>query len=71
MKVLRIKDVCERTGLKRAWLYRLEGRQQFPARVELGPNAVGWIESEVDEWIAARPRRSVRENSAQSLRPEV
>lgn len=71
MRVLRIKDVCERTGLKHAWIYKLEGEGRFPARVELGPNAVGWLESEVDEWISSRPRRSVRENRPQPNGPEV
>lgn len=28
----------------------------FPAPVQLGPNAVAWIRSEVDEWRASRPR---------------
>jgi len=26
----------------------------FPKQVQLGPKAVGWIEAEIDAWIAAR-----------------
>lgn len=58
MKILRIKDVCAKIGISRTRVYELEHDGRFPARIELGPNSVGWYESEVDEWIVARPRRS-------------
>ena len=28
----------------------------FPRQVQLGPRAVGWLESEVSDWIAERVR---------------
>ena len=28
----------------------------FPPPIQLGPRAVGWLEHEIDEWIASRPR---------------
>lgn len=40
-------------------IYRLEKQGKFPRRIPLGPNSVGWLFSEVMEWIetkaAARP----------------
>jgi len=56
MRVLRRKEVVEKTGLAHITLYKLEKLNKFPRRIQLTPNAVGWIESEVDDWIAARPR---------------
>jgi predicted DNA-binding transcriptional regulator AlpA len=35
----------------RRHLYTLESEHKFPKRVALGENRVGWIESEVDDWI--------------------
>jgi prophage regulatory protein len=35
---------------------KLEKRGEFPKRVRLGPNSVGWIESEIDDWLAKRQR---------------
>lgn len=35
-------------------LWRLEKAGRFPRRMKLGPNSVGWLESEIDEWIASR-----------------
>jgi prophage regulatory protein len=29
----------------------LESERKFPKRVPLGENRVGWIESEIEDWI--------------------
>jgi prophage regulatory protein len=34
----------------------LERLGEFPMHFQLGPNSVGWVASEVDEWIEARIR---------------
>jgi prophage regulatory protein len=57
LKVLRRPEVCKKTGLSYPTLYRYEKAGDFPARRQLGPNSVGWIESEIDEWIEARVKR--------------
>jgi len=46
--------MLNRTGLSRATQARLEAAGQFPGRVQLGPNSVGWIEEEVEQWIESR-----------------
>ena len=33
---------------------RLEAAGQFPKRVQLGPNRVAWLLSEVDAWLSKR-----------------
>jgi len=35
-------------------IWRLERDGQFPKRIQLGPMAVGWLESEVNDWIKER-----------------
>jgi prophage regulatory protein len=35
----------------RRHLYTLESERKFPKRVALGENRVGWIESEIDDWL--------------------
>ncbi|MYA33834.1 MAG: AlpA family transcriptional regulator [Gemmatimonadales bacterium] len=50
-RFLRLPEVIARTGRSRSTIYvRLEERR-FPRPVSLGGRAVGWIESEIDEWI--------------------
>ncbi len=63
MTILRTPDVMKATGLSRTTLWRLERSGRFPERVRLGPNSVGWVESEVLAWIDARPRGMTIANS--------
>jgi prophage regulatory protein len=51
---LRRKQVETRTGLSRSTIYQYIKDGVFPKPVPLGPRAVGWLESDVSEWIAAR-----------------
>ena len=53
-QILRYKAVSDTTGLSRTTLWRLERDGRFPHRRQISTNAVGWLRSEVDEWIAAR-----------------
>lgn len=54
--ILRRPQVCEVTGLSYATIWRKERAGQFPQRVKLGANSVGWIASEVDSWLRERVR---------------
>ncbi len=54
LRLIPLRDVLARTGLKRSTLYVRIGRGQFPKPVRLGPNRVGWVEQEVEDWIRAR-----------------
>lgn len=54
MKVLRLWEVLEVTGLSRASVYRLMKEGMFPLQIKLGPRSAGWICSEIMEWIQIR-----------------
>jgi prophage regulatory protein len=51
-KILRLPVVLDRTGLSRSSVYLRVTEGRFPRPVSLGARAVGWIETEVEEWIA-------------------
>jgi prophage regulatory protein len=55
-RVQRAREVQRLTGLSRSTLWRLEKDGDFPKRLKLGPGAVGWLESEVLEWLSTRKR---------------
>ena len=55
--IRRLRQVTARTGLARSTLYEAIKAGQFPSPVALGPRAVGWLESDIEAWIAARVRR--------------
>ena len=58
VQILRLPQVCKVTGLGRSMIYQLEAERRFPSRVRIGLRAVGWIEAEVQTWLAEQIRRS-------------
>jgi prophage regulatory protein len=64
--ILRLPEVKNRVGLSRSAIYLAISRAEFPKPVQLGARAVGWLESEVEEWIGERVKhsRSCHESSA-------
>jgi prophage regulatory protein len=53
--ILRMPQVIEMTGVSRAHVYALISRDEFPRPIRIGKRAVGWIETDVEAWITARP----------------
>lgn len=50
-RILRLKEVMERTGLSRSTIYELMTKAQFPKQVQLSLRCVGWSEDDVHDWI--------------------
>jgi prophage regulatory protein len=53
-KFLRMTEVQSRVPYSRSTIYLKVSRGEFPAPIDLGARAVAWLESDIDEWIAAR-----------------
>ena len=60
--ILRRHQVQQRTGLSRSTLYQYIKDGAFPASVQLGPRAVGWLESDISDWITARVKLARQRN---------
>jgi prophage regulatory protein len=54
IRVLRLPEVCEITGLCRSSIYQMEAEQRFPHRIKIGARSLGWIESEIQGWLRRR-----------------
>ena len=54
MRIIRLNEVINRTGLGKTSLYKFIKAKTFPHPIALGERAVGWVEAEVDQWITAR-----------------
>lgn len=54
--ILRIHQVEQRTGYKRPTIYKKIKLGEFPRQIPLGARAVGWLESDIDNWISSRVR---------------
>ena len=49
--ILRLPAVKARTGLSRSTIYLRISEGIFPKQIHLGSRAVGWVETEIDEWL--------------------
>ncbi len=54
MRIIRKPELMSKIGLSDATIYRMEKAGRFPKRMQLGGNSVGWVESEVLEWVESR-----------------
>jgi prophage regulatory protein len=54
LRLLRLTQVMAITGLGKTKIYDLQSAGEFPMRVQITAHSVGWIEEEVQTWIAAR-----------------
>jgi prophage regulatory protein len=46
-----MKDLMKKIGLSHTTIWRLEKRGQFPKSRRLSPRRIGWVVSEIDEWV--------------------
>ncbi|WP_081078104.1 helix-turn-helix transcriptional regulator [Burkholderia territorii] len=73
LRILRIKQLVERTNLSRATLYVLMASDPtFPKKIKLTARSIGFLESEVQAWIEARAqlRGAVSPNSQPQPQPQ-
>ena len=52
--IIRLPRTIQKTGLSRSTIYSLVSRGDFPQQIKLSPRTMGFLESEIDEWIAGR-----------------
>jgi prophage regulatory protein len=53
-KINRLPVVEDRVGLSRSSIYLRMSKGLFPQSISLGGRAVGWLESDIDEWLEQR-----------------
>jgi len=55
LRILRMKQLIERTALSRATLYSLLSKDPtFPSKIQLTVRTIGFYEHEVEAWLASR-----------------
>lgn len=60
-RIVRLDELLKWLGVSRSTLYLWIANGTFPKQVPLGARAVGWIESEVKEWLDRQIERSREE----------
>jgi prophage regulatory protein len=54
MRILGEKELLRKVPVSRMTLWNWEKSGTFPKRLKLSSGRVGWIESEVDKWLAEK-----------------
>jgi prophage regulatory protein len=60
VKILRLPGVMQKTGIARSTIYDWVNPKSprydetFPKQRRLGQQSVGWLESELDDWLLRR-----------------
>ena len=54
IRMLRLPQVIDATGLGKTKIYELQAEGDFPMRVKITAHSVAWVEEEVQAWLAAR-----------------
>jgi len=52
--ILRLPQTIKKTGLSRSTIYNLMGRGDFPQKIKLSHRSMGFLESEVNQWLAEK-----------------
>lgn len=58
--IIRRAELQRRVPFSMVHVWRLEQRGEFPHRIQLGENSVGWYADEVDTWCESRIRAGGR-----------
>lgn len=53
-RILRWPELLRKIGYCRTNVYYLTQKGEFPCSIKLGGRAVGWLESEINQWIQDR-----------------
>jgi predicted DNA-binding transcriptional regulator AlpA len=58
-------EVMQESTLSKTVIQRLMKRREFPIPVQLSPNRVAWLRSEIEDWVDARERdRETKQQAA-------
>lgn len=50
-RIIRKPELLRIVGVSHPTIWRMEKAGKFPKRISLGKNSVGWLESEIKQWL--------------------
>jgi len=59
-RIIREEECRRLTGICRTTRYMMERKGVFPARRQLGARSVGWLLSEVNDWLDRQPKAQLK-----------
>lgn len=65
LRVLRLPAVSDKVGMPNSSIYLMIANDMFPKPIKLSKRSVGWLESEINDWIEQRTHESRANISSQ------
>lgn len=65
-KIIRLPEVKNKTGLSRSTIYLSMTKGAFPKTISLSERAVGWLDSDIEQWLDKRIAASKVTNNESS-----
>ena len=56
MRILNSNEVVKKIGWSKVTVWRMERAGLFPKRINLSERRVGWVKSEIEDWLDSRPK---------------
>jgi prophage regulatory protein len=53
-RIIGLREVLSRTSMSRSTVYLLQKNGEFPKSVSITERRVGFVESEIDDWLNAK-----------------
>ena len=63
-RILKWQDLAPIVGCSRVTIWRMEKAGDFPKRIRISAQTVGWLEHEVEQWLADRMANRVEDEGA-------
>ena len=54
LKIYRIREVCEITGLRPSTIYKLVRENSFPKSIHLTARSTGWPSNLIHDWVNSK-----------------
>jgi len=53
-KIIRPKELANMLSISIPTLYRMQHEDKLPPKIKMGSRAVGWLRSDIEEWLISR-----------------
>ncbi|ROS05728.1 AlpA family transcriptional regulator [Sinobacterium caligoides] len=58
-RILKLAEVKSRTSCSTTFIYEKISTGEFPKQLQITPRSVGWLESEINGWIAEKAAQRI------------
>lgn len=55
ISIIRVRQLAEILSVNPVTIWRMEKRGELPPRKKISNRCVGWLESDIREWLESRP----------------